>query len=199
VEGHHPFTAISGFGFRVIPRAPFVAVHGPNPGELDVQHRAPGGFRFARLIPNGPGRYRTMIDQHTTSPGEVFTVEPGPVSAGWHLDTGPFLAAFPRRFSLHSVSAGSSSPFDLMGPGGSLIFAQTPPRIPAPREMCGPGQRVLKSGKDWVELAYEFEGRPWWQRHQVSGRFVFSAQAPASSADVALGALGEVLNSLVVR
>jgi hypothetical protein len=140
-----------------------------------------------------------MIDQRTTSPDEVFSVEPGPVSTDWHLDTGPFLALFPRRFVLHSVPAGSSSPFDLVGPGGSLIFAQAPPTIPAPQDMCGPGQRVTKAGADWVELAYEFQGRPWWQRHEIRSRFVFSAQAPSPFADVTLGALAELLHSLVLR
>ena len=77
MEGCHVFTAISGFGLRVIPRAPFVVLLGPNPGELDVQYRSPRGPRVARLNP-GSGLYRTLIDQHTTSPHEVFAVEQGP-------------------------------------------------------------------------------------------------------------------------
>jgi len=198
LDDHHPFTAISGFGLRVIPRAPFVAIQGPNAGDMDVEHRSPGGRRFARLIPQEQGRYKTLLDQRTASPGDVFSVESGPASVGWHLDTGLYRTLFPKRFALHSVPAGSPSPFDLVGPAGSLIFAQSPPEIPSPRQMCGPGQRVVKSAADWVELAYDFEGRKWWQRHQICGRFVFSAQAPSEHAGTVLCALNEMLQSLVV-
>jgi hypothetical protein len=198
VDGHHVFTAIAGFGLRVIPRAPFVAIQGPNPGDLDIEHRSPGGRRFARILPQGQGRYKTLLDQRTPAPGDVFTVEPGPASTGWQLDTGPYRVLFPKRFALHSVPAGSPSPFDLVGPGGSLIFAQSPGEIPDPREMCGPGQRIVKSGKEWVELAYELEGKPWWQRHQICGQVVFSAQAPSEHAGTLLSALKEMLESLVV-
>jgi hypothetical protein len=64
--------------------------------------------------------------------------------------------------------------------------------------MCGPGQKILKEGDDWIELAYEHGGRRWWQRHEIRARFVFSAQAPWESAEGALGALKEFLKSLVV-
>ena len=42
----HTVAAVSGFGLRVIPRAPFVVVRGPNASELDVQHQSPLGPRF---------------------------------------------------------------------------------------------------------------------------------------------------------
>ena len=194
----HTVAAVSGFGLRVIPRAPFVVVRGPNANELDVQHQSPRGPRFVRVIPNGPGRYRTMIDQQTKSPAEVLDVAAGPVAGDWQLDTTAFRTAFPPRFALHSAPADSPSPFDLLGPGSSQIYVQAPRRMPPASEMCGPGQRITKQGPDWVELAYEHQARKWWQRHQIAGPLVFSVQAPAEARDAALGGLDAMLQSLVV-
>ncbi|HEV3026760.1 MAG TPA: hypothetical protein VG457_04265, partial [Planctomycetota bacterium] len=122
----------------------------------------------------------------------------GPVPGGWQLETGQFRTVFPAGFVLYSTPADSTSPFDLVGPGSSQIFVQSPPEIPPPEGMCAPGQRIIKSGDHWVEMDYLHQGQQWWQRHQVSGRFVFSAQAPSESQSVALGALKAVLDSLIL-
>lgn len=196
--GSSSTTSIVGFGLRVIPRVPYCVVHGPTPPELDIEHHSRGGPRFARLLPDGPGRYRSRIDHRTPSLGEVLSVEPGPGSGEWQLDTGQFRVAFPAGFGLYSAPPASTSPFDLVGPGSTQIYVQSPTQMPPPAQMCAPGQRVLETGDDWVELEYDHEGRKWWQRHQISGRFVFSAQSPHESRGVALASLRKLLGSLVL-
>jgi hypothetical protein len=191
-------TSIVGFGLRVIPHLPYCVVHGPTPPELDIEHHSRAGPRFARLLPDGPGRYQSRIDHRTPTLGDVLKVEPGPVEGGWQLETREFRVAFPPGFGLYSAPPSSTSPFDLVGPGSSQLYVQSPAQVPPLQEMCAPGQRAREVGEDWIELDYEHAGRKWWQRHQVRGRLVFSTQAPAESRDAALAALRKLLESLVL-
>jgi hypothetical protein len=195
---HHVFTVVSGYGLRVIPRAPFRVVRGPRPQELDVHHDGPEGPKFARLIADGVGGYLSKIDQHTASLDDVLDAEKGPIPDDWQLDTGQFRVAFPAGFALHSVPADSISPFDLVGAGPSLIYVQSPVHVSSPAALCGPGQTVSKSGNDWIEVTYLHDGKRWWQRHQIVGRRVFSAQSPSEAQDGTRTALGTVVASLVL-
>src|SRR5262249_24709483 len=185
-----------GFGLRVIPRAPCRVTHGPAREALDVHHDSAAGPRFARLIADGGG-YRSKLDAATASLAEVLDVERGPIAGDWELETSSFRVAFPAGFTLCSVPAGSWSPFDLLGPEGSLVYVESPRSMPEPATMVGAGQRISSLGEGWVEVTYAHEGAAWWQRHQVVGRQVFTAQAPAGRAVELRATLTDVVKSYV--
>ncbi len=201
MDQHHVFTVISGFGLRVIPRAPYRASLGPNSNELDVEHDSPDGGRFARVVADREGGYTSKIDAATASLRDVVDVEAGPKLDRWHLDARWFLAPLPRGFALHSVAADSPSPFDLVGPNDCLIFAQSPQQVPDIATLCGPGQTILDRGADWLEVAYVHEGSSWWQRHQIAAvspkQLLFTAQALEKHREVAMEGLSIVLDDLV--
>jgi hypothetical protein len=198
VQGHHVFTVVSGFGLRVIPRAPYRLVHGPGAQELDIHHTSVEGPRFARLIADGVRGYKSKIDQYTHSLADVLSVEKGPVQGAWQLETHQFRLVFPENFALHSVPGDSPSPFDLVGPEQTLIYVQAPAKMPSLTGLCGPGQKVSQTGSNWIELIYEHEGNRWWQRHELSGRLVLSAQGPEKAKSMGQEALKAILASLIL-
>lgn len=191
MEPHHVFTVIAGFGLRVIPRPPFLARHGPGQDELDVEVSGPAGPLGARILADHRGGYRSKLPPGTEALGEVLEVEPGPSSEHWLLETERFRARFPPGFTLHSVPRDSPTPFDLVGPGGCLLYLQLPETLP-----------------DWgqpegrMERTYQHQGATWWQRYQVVERegllAVVTAQAPEGHRQEALVGLGVLCESLVV-
>lgn len=190
---HHVFCTLVGFGLRVIPRAPFRVrlAPGGRPPALEVEHDGPAGTASARVLPDDRGG-------HACEPSEaahVLDVEPGPAADDAWLVDAPFVRfPLPADFCLHSVPADSPSPFDLVGPDDALIYAQAPRRLPPLERMFGPGQRAVARGATWIELEYEHDGRPWWQRHELFGDgVVFTAQAPAERADPTRAALAGLL------
>jgi hypothetical protein len=96
--------------------------------------------------------------------------------------------------------------FDLIGPGESLIFVQTPAGMRPLSEMRAPGQAVVSAGKDarseWVDLTYVHEGAEWRQRHHVvslaSMNFVITAQARAQAMETAVAAQRELVAAITV-
>jgi len=187
----HVLAVISGWSLRVIPRAPFRAVRGASPRELLVEHAS----LSARITADGAGGFRSEPDGDAL--GQVVDVERGPVAGAWMVETHAFRAALPDGFALHSAPPGSPSPFDLVGPASSLIYVQSPSRMPPIEAMCGPGQRVSGRGDTWIELEYGHDGVRWWQRHEVVGRLVFTAQATVESREAASDALKRFVASLV--
>lgn len=185
---HHLLTVVSGYGLRVLPMTPCRVSRGPGPRELDVT--LPG--RSGRLVADGTGGWLGKID------ADLMRVDAGPVDGDWQLETGRFRCAFPAGFELCSVEVHSPSPFDLVGPGGILIFVQSPLPLPSPAQLAEPGRKLTDSGRTWVELAYEHEGAAWWQRHEIVDAMVFTAQAPVAAKDAAASALRDLVKSLTL-
>ena len=199
---HHVFTAVSGFGLRVIPRAPFRACLGPSPEQLDVAHGSPEGERFVRLSADGSGGYTSELRDQASSLVEVLDVTEGPQLERWHLDVGSFLVALPEGFELCSVPGDSTSPFDLVGPHETCLYVQRPRVFPPIAKRVAPGQRVVDQGSDWIEVTYGHEGQEWWQRHQDARskgalRLWFTVQALAEHQDEGRQALEGLIASLV--
>ena len=85
-----------------------------------------------------------------------------------------------------------------------MITIQHPKTIPDIEQMCAPGQTVLHVQRtpesDWIDLAYEYEGAAWWQRHEVvpfpDRPIAVTMQAPLEVASDAIAAAQLVAHSL---
>ena len=158
----HVFTAIGGFGIRVIPRAPFQA-RVDEPLILDVEV---GGRKRARVVATADGHH-VALGPETDDPAEVMDVVPGPPDREWLLQTARTTLRFPRTYVLHSVEDGSPSPFDLLGDEGELIYMQPAPDTISVDDMLAPGQRETDRAGEIIEASYEHEGAVWCQRHII--------------------------------
>ena len=196
----HVLAAVSGHGLRVIPSAPpYRIVLGATAHAIEVHVDRGGATLIARVIADGTGGYRTGLGEGTPSVADVLDVEEGSIADAWQIDTSDFRCALPAGFVLCSSAPDAPTAFDLVNPDGSVVFVQTPAKLPALTRMCGPDQRVSGSGARWVELTYLHDGLAWWQRHEIVGRHLVTAQALASFAAGALTAARAMIDSLVDR
>ena len=167
----HIFAAACGFGLRLIPsQAPYRFRLGPVPPQIDSECRHAAGWRSARVIPDGDG-YRTQLGPDTASLTEVLDIEPGPDWDAWWIETTKYRLPLPPSWTLHAAGTDQGPLFDLLGPGESDLFIQTPRAVPALAGLVGPGQRARRTGESprssWIELAYLEVDRAWIQRHEV--------------------------------
>src|SRR5262249_15527559 len=140
MTGEHVYTTVCGFGLRVIPKAgPYRYRLGASPAEVDVEIRVGDSWLFARVVATDGG-YRRKLSPATPALASVADVEMGPRLDEWWLDTSVFRV--PMIAGWTAMSAEGPCPFDLLGPGGSLIFVQTPRHIPPLAQMRAPGQSV---------------------------------------------------------
>jgi hypothetical protein len=201
----HVYARVAGFKLAVIPRAPFrISVAPQPPNAIDVEYRAPSGALFARVIPDDGG-YKSKTDQYTPSLYDVVDIEPGPDIDHWQIESSIFRCDWPSAYTIASNNFPSDpAPFDLLGPNREMIYIQHPKNVPAVTEMCAPNQTVIhierSSESEWIELAYDHEGTPWRQRHEVIAfpdrRIVITMQAPHKFAEQAALVAQEVALSL---
>ena len=166
----HVYARLSGFGWTLLPRAPFWLERVPGRRRTVLaRHDHPAGSRQAVVTVGGeaPG---VELAAGTAALAEVLDLLPGPGWDHWRIETTVFTARWPESFALASAPS-PGPPFDLHGPGGALLWVQGPvllDRLPAPPAMAGAGQRVRRHGWSsrggWVELAYDRDGVPWRQR-----------------------------------
>lgn len=186
-HGHHVYAVAAGFGLRVIPLAPpYAFTLGPDPAELDVERNTAAGDLFARLTPVGGG-YTSKIAEGVPSLYDVVDVTAGPPFDRWWIQTTAYRVPLPAEWK--AVAGGTVDPcvFDLVGPGGALMFVQVATTTRAPESLLGPGQRIVHGGRDarssWVELRYQYDGEEWTQRHDIveAGRLCLALTVQARS------------------
>jgi len=186
-----------GHGVAVVPRPPFTLErHGGRGGDAAVvTHRPAAGLPLRLvLVPRAAG-CGVEPGAGVAAAGQVAEVAAGPSQAAWRVEAAGLSMAWPEGFSVQSSPAPDQPPgFDLVAPGGVLLFAQGPlPAGSSPSEvqLTGPGQRVDRQGRDgdlsWVELAFHQELMPWRARHCVAllgeARLLVTIQAPEASVD----------------
>jgi len=201
----HVYVVASGFGLRVVPIAPpFQFALGPLPSQLDTLRTVDGKELFARLTPDAGG-YKSQISEGTSMLSDVLDVVEGPQLQAWWLETSAYRVPLPRAWrAIAGDDPSQPSIFDLVGPGDSLMFVQTPRNPPDPDRLCGPGQRIRARGSDarsaWVELRYSLEGRDWAQRHDVLRlgglTCALTVQSPESCFEAIAPTHQSVLNSI---
>jgi hypothetical protein len=203
-EGH-VYVAASGFGLRVIPKSPpYRFALSAAQAHLDVERHDGRSWLFARVIPHDGG-YQSNLAEHTGSLADVVDVVVGPQWNQWWLDTSVYRVPLPAGWT--ATSADGPSKFDLAGPGGALIFVQTPSRLPALSDMRTPDQRIVSTGADahseWVDLAYVHDGTEWRQRHHLRRlddvNIVLTAQAAVHAMPGAIATQAELVQAVHVR
>lgn len=194
----HVYARISGFGWTLLPRAPFRFARLPEEvRSLVAEHDSPAGPRHVTLAFDG---------ETPDAVDEVLDLFRGPDLDHWRVETAVFTCRWPDGLTIEFDP--NPPGFYFRGPDGSLVYLQGPvptERLPPLLEMTGPGQAVRGYGHEgligWVELAYEHDGQAWRQTHRVldDGQgyaMVVTCQPPAESAGQASAAAREVAESL---
>ncbi len=199
----HIYVVASGFGLRVIPAtAPYTLSRGPNENEVDVEL---GTNLFARIVADRKGGYTSKLAKNTKSLSEVVDVVSGPEGKTWMVEAGPYKAPLPIGWTLHASGAlDSGTPFDFVSPRGAMVFIQTPREKPSVEQLAVAGQTLSASGESksefWVEVDYDVDGQPWFQRHHVMpiGEFhcVVTLQSPQQDVETARAGFQTVVDGL---
>lgn len=193
----HVHARLAGHGVTVVPQVPFrFERHGGRGGDAVVATWRPAAGLPRRLVlVPGEAGCRVELGAGVAAAAEVAEVAAGPARAAWRIETSAFSMGWPEGFVLQSGPDPASPPgFDLVAPGGVLLFPQGPfpaAALAGRRALAGPGQRVVGEGEEpgagWIELAYTQELTPWRQRHAlvpVGARILLvTLQAPESSVE----------------
>jgi hypothetical protein len=192
----HVFARLNGYGLQLIPYWPyrFLRPAEDDPKVVRVVRRTPEGDRTARVAVDNPRSVNGVVDVAT---------EPSP--QGWRIETSVFSVPWPDGFDVASPTDESDRvSFYLEGADDATIFPQGPvlnERLPAPEALAGQGQTIVNrevvDDIQVVELAYEYDGEPWWQSHWMipwtpERTLVFTAQAPAHAAELTRRAVQEM-------
>jgi len=201
----HVYARLSGFGWTLLPLAPFRFEQVPDrPWSVVAAHQSVGEVKRATLSFGGNNLPDIEFGEGTASLDEVLDLCEGPAWDHWRGGTSGFTVCWPQGFALESSDDPAPPGFYLHGPDATLLHVQGPfpgERLPTPAAMAGPGQSVRRHGSSWVELEYLHEGTPWRQTHWLV-RFlrdhacVVSVQAPEWQAGLAEVAVAEVAESL---
>ena len=202
----HVFARIAGHRLAIVPQPCYEIARADHPSAVDVRCRWENRWLWARITPDN-GEFIWQLGEGTASLADVLDVVTGPDLDDWRIETSRYLCAWPSGFRIQATDfPRSPSVFDLIGPGGSLVYVQSPNRkIPAIEELVAPGQEIVGFDRgeliESVELAYTHDGEPWRQRHLVLTRlgreYAVSMQCRAGFADVAIAAATLVATSLV--
>jgi hypothetical protein len=159
VMSGHVLVVASGFGKRIIPhRTPF---------QFDLDPA--GSLRV--VVDGGPpiivGTDHTPADAQSPEADVVA----GPEWPAWWLQTTPYRIPLPAGWTAHASGGMDPSAFDLVGAHDSLMFLQTPRRVPRIEQMVGPGQRLVERGSlthgEYVIVEYTHQDCCFLQRHVV--------------------------------
>lgn len=195
---HHVFAWVAGFGWTLMPYAPYRFEQVPGqPPALRVRHFTAGGERQAVVsVPASGGEPEFELAPGTASLDEVLEVLRGAAYAHWttaaaydhwRVETYALTFRLPAGFALRSLPSDSQPPFELEGPDGARIWIQGPLRetaVPALDRMAGPNQTTDRIGEcaggPLVELTYRHEGAPWRMFHCVVDRNPPRRRSPLS-------------------
>ncbi len=179
----HAFARLNGYGLAVVPRVPYrINREELTNDSIRIEH---GGLMAKILIPQGGGEPELEGDV------AIIDIEDVDLQSGWVVETTPFSIPWPEGFTLQSGPPGGGPPgFDFFAGDGRLIYPQGP--YPAGKveleKLLEPGSTLTLRGTvgnaDFVECAYQAEGRAWKLRHYLLRRestsevLVLTAQAP---------------------
>ena len=154
----HVFVVASGFGKRVIPTGAPVQFELGLAGALNVTI----DDQSAIVTP----------DQHPSdASSRIADVVEGPSWAGWWLQTTLYRVPLPAGWVAHASGSIEPSAFDLLGPGESLIFIQTPRHVPTIDQMVAPGQTILERSfiprAELITLGYFDQEHDYRQHHAI--------------------------------
>lgn len=132
--------------------------------ELSGPFRA---WRVAQILHLDGGQTFTPSDSGVlmTGIGDQGALEPGGVDGSWRIENSVYSAAWPDGFQVVSTQAFPG--FELLGPEQEYVSIQGPAAnaaLPRVQDAVGPGQTVVASGDDWLELSYAHDGASWIQR-----------------------------------
>lgn len=163
LAGMDTFVRLVGFGATVIPREPY---------RIDRAEDAPE----TRLLV-AQGDRSEVVDVRGVLGGETSTdvveILPGPRHEQWRIRTSVCGVVWPRGFGLASDPDGLS-PFLLVGPRETMLWIAGP----VPMEKAAPIERLATEdqtvravaeaeGASRIDLDYDVDGEPWWQRRYV--------------------------------
>jgi len=191
------FARLAGHGVTLAPRLPFrLERHGGRGGDAVVASWRPSAGLPRRLVlVPGAGGCRVELGAGVASAAEVAEIAAGPGTPAWRIETPAFSMGWPEGFAMQpGPDPGTAPGFDLVAPGGVLLFPQGPypaGGLAGRHALAGPGQRVVGEGEvdgaGWIELAYTQELTPWRQRHALVGVgariLLLTLEAPESSVD----------------
>ena len=206
----HVFARISGYHLTILPLAPFEYRQSADDDHLLVLSHTTSPTTKQVILQADDDGYSVELAPDTASLDEVAALTPSAYAGAWLIETSMFAVSWPRDFAFVSpVDDGNPSVFDLIGPDNALIYVQGPfvtTRLPALTDMAAPGQTITGIGtvseRQWVELAYEHERVPWFQRHYVipfsSNRaVVVTMQTPQQHASRTIDAAELLVQTLV--
>jgi hypothetical protein len=193
----HVLARISGFGWTVVPYAPFQCESvADRPRALIVQHESMGA-----CVSVESGRPEFELAAGTASIHDVADVMRGPAGDHWRIETTVFMIRWPAGFAVWSSAKAPG--FDLLGPHDTMIYLQGPvpaERVPPVEQMVAADQTMVEAGSDWVEVQYEHEGIAWRQKHRLvpleNYRMLVTAQGPAEHFAPADEAARQIAESL---
>lgn len=215
---HHVFSWVSGFGWTLMPFAPFRFEQIPGADRsLLVWHEGVWGRSGAIVsIAEDGGSFLRKRLGLTLFPSRVVEVFAGkarphwpdaPPSDHWRIENEIFSVRWPAGLALEST-AEIPPPFELVGPEQERVWVQGPvalATLPSPEEMRTPDQTVVNvfpgANGAIVELAYEVAGQAWRMFHAIiatlpESTLVVSAQTPAAGRDRLWQFVDEIVTSL---
>jgi len=139
---------------------------------------------------------------------DAATVELGPSSNTWWIETAAYRIPLPAMWAVHSSGDRSASPlFELLGPTDSSIWVRTSRRMPALESFQGPGHAFRDVGQldraGWIEFEHADGSRTWLHRHEQFHRgttpFVVTLKAPLDQASAQLATLANIVEQLALR
>jgi hypothetical protein len=188
----HTLIRLRGFGYGIVPQAPFELTRvGDGPDE-QVAFECAG--RSARIDPRMP-----EVEETLSGVADVSSVES---PNEWLIEFGRWTVTWPNHFSLMSPEEDDDAPFLLHGEKG-LVWVSGPFSPPPTLEdLVAEGQELVDQGEvglvHWYELHYAHGGVEWLQRHTVlPAGLVVTAQAPRSDAGVVIDAALAMTEQLV--
>jgi hypothetical protein len=176
-----PFVHLIGFGATVVPSAPYRidrVADEPETVLLVATAERSGLVDVADVLRGG-------------ETGGLVEVRPGDERSRWRVQTEVFTCAWPYEFGLSSDPDGVS-PFLLLGPGDAMLWVAGPVDLEraSPIEKLADTDQTIRGvaeaeGASRIDLDYELEGEPWWQRRYVvewgeGQALVLTGQAPVS-------------------
>src|SRR5438445_1255340 len=138
---HSVYARLSGFGWTLLPGAPFRFERVPHrPRLILVEHRTADGPRRAMLDFDDPA---VELAEGTSRLEEVLEFTEGPNFDHWRMVTSVYSVRWPEGFAVGSTT--DPPGFDFIGPNGTLIYLQGPfdcSHVPPFEEMASPEQQI---------------------------------------------------------
>jgi hypothetical protein len=213
---------LSGFGSRLVPRAPFEVARLPEGERVVFAHHGTDGVSQVMVAPDtastDPKTTQMKLGRNTRAASDALSfIEVDEFSPAWRLVTRDYSCAWPHGWTLWSTPYKMSWHFELSPSTSSvrdqMMYVQgpwSPARAPELAALIGGGMRESNRGEltfaasrcAWLELHYSHDGQLWAQRRYrieigAGAIMLLTAQAPGESPDV--GAAEELAGSLQMR